>query len=210
MCQPMAFLVCKVNRPKFLPPPRSAPFCGTWISALPNARYSDVPAIGQGGTPGQGDRFPDLSYGHRCEGQIADALHLENRVSKGHRGGRTIPLHSDLYKALMELYTECGDEAQPERPIIFSERGLGLSATTGQLWFHRLYTSLGFTGCSSHSGWRTFIIRAARKVSEVGGSLRDEQQLAGHASLRMPQEYIEDDSDAKRKLSIFIYSKMTS
>ncbi len=42
------------------------------------------------------------------------------------------------------------------------------------MWFQRLYSDpergLGFQGCSSHSGRRTFITRAARKVSEAGGS----------------------------------------
>jgi integrase/recombinase XerD len=37
-------------------------------------------------------------------------------------------------------------------------------------------------------------------VVEAGGSLRDVQQLAGHASLSMTHRYIEGDSDAKRKL----------
>jgi hypothetical protein len=55
-------------------------------------------------------------------------------------------------------------------------------------------------GCSSHSGRRTFITRATRKVSQVGGSLRDVQELAGHTSLAMTQRYIEGDTNAKRKL----------
>ena len=59
---------------------------------------------------------------------------------------------------------------------------------------------LGMSDCSSHSGRRTFITRAARKVSEVGGSVRDVQQLVGHASLQTTQRYIEGDTDAKRKL----------
>ena len=53
---------------------------------------------------------------------------------------------------------------------------------------------------SSHSGRRTFITRAARKVSQVGGSLLDVQELAGHTSLAMTQRYIEGDTEAKRKL----------
>jgi integrase len=96
--------------------------------------------------------------------------------------------------------TATPDMATPERPILFSERGGGLSAATVRLWFHRLYTSLKMDGCSSHSGRRTFITRAARRVSQVGGSLRDVQELAGHTSLAMTQRYIEGDTEAKRKL----------
>jgi integrase/recombinase XerD len=59
-------------------------------------------------------------------------------------------------------------------------------------------------GCSSHAGRRTFIPRAARTVSQVGGSLRDVQDLAGHTSLAMTQRYIEGDTEAKRKLVALI------
>ena len=41
---------------------------------------------------------------------------------------------------------------------------------------------------------------AARKISEAGGSLRDVQQLAGHANLTTTQRYIEGDDLAKRKM----------
>src|SRR5262249_19690467 len=75
-----------------------------------------------------------------------------------------------------------------------------VSPATVCLWFHRLSTSLKMDGCSSHSGRRTFITRAARRVSQVGGSLRDVQELAGHTSLAMTQRYIEGDTEAKRKL----------
>jgi len=40
----------------------------------------------------------------------------------------------------------------------------------------------------------------ARKITEAGGSLRDVQQLAGHASLATTQAYIEGDTEAKRKV----------
>ncbi|HSX81060.1 MAG TPA: site-specific integrase, partial [Candidatus Saccharimonadia bacterium] len=108
-------------------------------------------------------------------GQVAEVMHVPNRASKGTTGGRTIPLHPDLQAALVTLQTARGDMATPDRPILFSERGGGLSPATVRLWFHRLYTSLKMDGCSSHSGRRTFITRAARRVSQVGGSLRDVQ-----------------------------------
>ncbi len=49
-------------------------------------------------------------------------------------------------------------------------------------------------------GRRTFITRAARKIVEAGGSLRDVQQLAGHAQLGTTQGYIEGSSEAKRRV----------
>jgi integrase/recombinase XerD len=137
-------------------------------------------------------------------GQIGEAIHLQNRASKGKTGGRTIPMHPDLHAALVTLQTRRADMVTPERPILFSERGGGLSPATVRLWFHRLYTSLKMDGCSSHSGRWTFITRAARKVSQVGGSLRDVQKLAGHTSLAMTQRDIEGDTEAKRKLVALI------
>ena len=135
-----------------------------------------------------------------AQGQVADALQLPNRASKGPTGGRTIPLYPDLQQALVALQTARSDMATAERPVLFSERGGGLSAATVRLWFHRLYTALQMDGCSSHSGRRTFITRAARCVSQVGGSLRDVQELAGHTSLAMTQRYIEGDTESTRKL----------
>jgi integrase/recombinase XerD len=69
-----------------------------------------------------------------------------------------------------------------------------------QFWFHRLYQSLGFAGASSHSGRRTFVTRCAKKIVEAGGSLRDVQELAGHASLATTQRYIQGDTAAKRRV----------
>jgi integrase len=68
------------------------------------------------------------------------------------------------------------------------------------VWFHRMFEKLGFDGCSSHSGRRTFITRAARAVHAAGGSLRDVQLLAGHRSIQTTQRYIDGDSDAQRRL----------
>jgi integrase/recombinase XerD len=67
-------------------------------------------------------------------------------------------------------------------------------------WFAAVYAELGLVGCSSHSGRRTFITRAARLVSQTGGSLRDVQELAGHSALTTTERYIEGDRAAQRKL----------
>jgi integrase len=86
-----------------------------------------------------------------------------------------------------------------DRPI-HSERDAGMSPGAVQVWFHRLYDGLGVHGASSHSGRRTFVTRCAKRIVEAGGSLRDVQELAGHASLATTQRYIQGDTDAKRKV----------
>jgi integrase/recombinase XerC len=139
-----------------------------------------------------------------AEGEIGDLIALQNRASKGKGGGRVIPMHSEIKAAFVALHRERGVRARPDWPVIHSERDRGLSAGAVAVWFHRVYRDLGMVGCSSHSGRRTFITRAARKISEVGGSLRDVQQLAGHASLQTTARYIEADTEAQRKLVMLI------
>jgi integrase len=127
-------------------------------------------------------------------------ISLPNSASKGKGGGRTIPLNSKLKEALASLYASRERNPVPHKPVIRSERGGRMSAGSITVWFHRLYNDLGLIGCSSHSGRRTFITRGARRVVEVGGSLRDIQQLAGHSSLGTTQRYIEGNNEAKQKL----------
>jgi integrase/recombinase XerC len=135
-------------------------------------------------------------------GDLGDAIHLPNIASKGGKagkGGRSIPIHPDLQAALASLLAKRTTFAGDDR-VIHSERGRGYGAKAIVVWFHRIFADLGLEGASSHSGRRTFITRAARKIAEAGGSLRDVQQLAGHTSLATTQRYIECDSEAKRKV----------
>ena len=76
-----------------------------------------------------------------------------------------------------------------------------MTANAVAAWFKDLYARrLGWTGYSSHSGRRTFATQAARKATTVGGSLKDVQDMLGHASLSTTQVYLEPSSEAKRKL----------
>lgn len=133
-------------------------------------------------------------------GGIADHIALPNRASKGKGGGRSIPMHSELQRALTSLKAVRGDCARPHLPVVYSERADGYSANAIAVWFRTRYAEIGIEGASSHSGRRTFITAAARKITEAGGSLRDVQQLAGHASLATTQAYIEGHAEAKRKV----------
>jgi integrase/recombinase XerD len=127
------------------------------------------------------------------QGDIARVIELQDSASKG-RSGRAIPLSDEVRQALIE-YRLTVPHAGPR--VICTERSLETSAQAIVNMFQRWYRHLGFVGCSSHSGRRTFITNAARKISTVGGSLKDVQELAGHANLRTTQRYIDANPEAQ-------------
>jgi integrase len=135
-----------------------------------------------------------------AEGQIAGAISLENKASKGKKGGRTIPMNGQLRRALLALQASESGKPRAEAPVIRSERGGKMSPGSIADWFGDLYRGIGMEGCSSHSGRRTFITRVARRISQVGGSLRDVQALAGHSSIATTQGYIDGEAEAQIKV----------
>ena len=132
-------------------------------------------------------------------GNIGTVIALEDRVAKK-KSGRVIPLHADLADALATLRNVTGENG----PVIRSERDTAMASLSIVNWFRIAYRAIGLTGCSSHSGRRTFVTRAARLVHKAGGSLRDVQLLAGHRSIQTTQRYIDGDTDAQRRLVALI------
>jgi integrase len=128
-------------------------------------------------------------------GSIGWSLSVYDAIAKK-RSGRRIPIHPQLRRALIELSQETGRFG----PIIRSERGGEMSPNSIVNWFVAMCAELGLEGCSSHSGRRSFITKAARKVAQTGGSLRDVQLLAGHRSIETTQRYIDGDTQAQRRL----------
>jgi integrase/recombinase XerD len=132
-------------------------------------------------------------------GNIGTVIALEDRIAKK-KSGRVIPLHSDLADWLATLRNMTGGNG----PVIRSERNIPLAPVSIVNWFAFAYRAIGLSGCSSHSGRRTFVTRAARLVHKAGGSLRDVQILAGHRSIQTTQRYIDGDTDAQRRLVALI------
>ena len=128
-------------------------------------------------------------------GRVDGTLSVADRIAK-RGGGRRIPVHPELRRALQAL----AQVGPLTGPVIRSRRGGHLQANSVVNWFVALYAEIGAEGCSSHSGRRTFITHAARNAHRAGASLRDVQLLAGHRSIEVTQSYIEGDSDAQRRL----------
>jgi integrase/recombinase XerD len=133
-----------------------------------------------------------------ADGQVCDVIRLTDGAAKGRTGG-IVPMARELRLALEAHRADRGG-APAEARVISTERSETTSAQVIINLFHGWYRCLGFDGCSSHSGRRTFITNAARNIGRVGGSLRDVQALARHASLSTTQRYIEISADAMRKV----------
>lgn len=131
------------------------------------------------------------------DGHISTTIAVSGAIAKNSRG-RVVPIHTELKAVLTGLRASQGRPTTG--PVVRSQRGGHMSAKSIVNWFAALYSKLGFDGCSSHSGRRTFITQSARLLAKVGGSLRDIQELAGHRALTTTERYIEGDREAQRKL----------
>src|SRR6204780_2782520 len=125
------------------------------------------------------------------QGRVSGTINVRDVIAKK-RGGRRIPMHPDLRCALERL----AQTREPVGPIIRSYRGSHLKANSVVNWFVVLFKELGYEGCSSHSGRRSFITVAARNIHRSGCSLRDVQLLAGHRSIETTERYIDGDRTA--------------
>ena len=136
------------------------------------------------------------------DGSVGDYLNLPNASSKGN-GGRVVPLNKDLKRNLVEMLEEHQTYKvfnPSTSSIVRTERSKSTTPQSIVNMFQRWYGRLGLIGCSSHSGRRTFITETSKKISTVGGSLRDVQMMVGHSSLQTTQRYIESDSESQKKV----------
>ncbi len=129
------------------------------------------------------------------DGRLGETIELHDKAAKK-GSGRSIPIHPVLRRAL----SRWAGQSDLGGYVVISERGGPMTPLSIVVWFNRAFQTIGLKGCSSHSGRRTFITRAARLVHKAGGSLRDVQLLAGHASIQTTQAYIDGDSDSQRRL----------
>ena len=133
---------------------------------------------------------------------IDDYINLPNSSSKG-KSGRIIPLHKSIRENLQLLLIEHKKYRSFDLNssfIVRTERSPFTSSQSVVNMFQSWYRKLGLLGCSSHSGRRTFITETSKKISLVGGSLRDIQMMVGHSSLQTTQRYIESDSESQMKV----------
>ncbi len=129
---------------------------------------------------------------------MTDALGYPSRtisVSKGlGKGGkaRDIPMHPLIRRSLEQFvrrYPEaefvCVNRRSQSEPLY------RLTTNALTIWFYKLYKNVRLSGCSSHSGRRTFATRLARDCGRHNASLREVQRLLGHERLETTEAYLE-------------------
>lgn len=140
-----------------------------------------------------------------ADGKVDGILSLSNSASKGKNGGRAMPIPPPLQRALRALHErekQVGRGKGDDYIITFQQHAMEPAARSNTVrWLFKFwFNQLGFKGASSHSGRRSFATKAAREIGRFGGSLRDVQQLLGHASLSTTQKYLDADPRAQAKL----------
>lgn len=129
------------------------------------------------------------------QGRVSGTLSVHDAIAKK-RAGRRIPMHLDLRRALESL----ARTTEPIGPVIRSYRNSYLDPKSIVNWFVALFKELGFEGCSSHSGRRSFITIGAQHPSFRLQPARDVQLLAGLRSIETTERYIDGGTLAQWRL----------
>jgi integrase/recombinase XerD len=136
-------------------------------------------------------------------GRVASEIFITRDVTKGAKRSNTkerrIPIEDYTRYVLQWLFDNSKKGTEfviyplevhhtGPRPSISSER---VQPNTIAQYIRRVYDYIGFVGCSSHTGRRTFGTTLARKANSVGASIVDVQQLLGHANLQSTIPYLD-------------------
>lgn len=151
-------------------------------------------------------------------GKLMDVIHITSDVGK-RSVERTIPMDTELHRVLRELRRERPDDEyvfyavhNNQTPMVTTVDARGkrvrkidpkfkpgkVSPNAVVQFFKRLYSDVGYKGCTSHSGRRTFITARARMANLEDCSIEDVKLLAGHKRLDTTSAYIEPSSQQRK------------
>lgn len=130
----------------------------------------------------------DLTAMTDAQERIGKFIHIFNNVGKKRRE-RDIPMHADVREALARFRKKYPHASGPAVSHKDGKTRLGAPTLTTYIW--NIFSAAGFSGCSSHSGRRTFGTKLARNANKYHRSLKDVQKLLGHARLETTEAYIE-------------------
>lgn len=134
-----------------------------------------------------------------AQGNISDTVRITTDLGKWGKYGE-VPIPPDVKAALEHLRAVF--KGNPPKYVFYRLDGdldQPLTPNAVVKWFGRFYELIGFQGCTSHSGRRTFGTRAARKAALHECSIADVSKLLRHSSLTATLPYLEH-SEGQRSL----------
>ena len=133
-----------------------------------------------------------------ASGAVSDCVVIRPETAK-YGSGTKLPIPGNVKKALEDLLvweTKNHKVPAPTQPLFRSQRGF-MKRQSMVMWFRKIYADAGAKGCSSHSGRRYALTKMARQISLAGGSIRDIQAIARHASLQTTERYLSLSPEAQ-------------
>lgn len=128
-------------------------------------------------------------------GDLLDAgswINLGHHITKGNKPDTRVLMHPELHAALLDLRQSSSNQVW----LMYAPQGATgvMTPANVTVYLHQLYKKLGYIGCSSHTGRRSFITELARVCNTHGCSIKDVQELARHSDIRTTEAYIEPSS----------------
>ena len=130
-----------------------------------------------------------------AEGVILEQVTLQPHQTKG-RTARIVFLPAKLRECIASYIK---DQSLGQW-LFSSQKHEKFNANTLQATLTAIYKNAGFSGCTSHTGRRSFLT----KLASQGVSVRVLQELAGHKNLATTQRYIDVNDDMKRSALMLI------
>lgn len=118
------------------------------------------------------------------DGQINDSFYITPEQSKN--DGRHVYLTNKVVRKALTDYIDWRQDKTSSK-LFWTQKGGCFTPKSLQMWFDRLYKKAGFTGCSSHSGRRTF----ATNLISKGYDIKSVSVLMGHKSIQHTSRYIQ-------------------
>lgn len=137
--------------------------------------------------------------------KLKEEILLTREMTKGSKQRTVFLTNPKVISALTEYLSErkeTDEHFDSEAPLFRSQKNLRFTPQTLSMLFRKMYDAVGLTGCSSHSGRRTF----ATSLLNSGINIRNVQTLLGHSSITTTSIYLETNpkmlGDISRNLRI--------
>ena len=134
------------------------------------------------------------------DGSIKDEVLLTREMTKGAKL-RSVFLTNPKVRAVLKEYLDYRKETdeffEPDAPLFKSQKNIRFIPQTLSMVFRKMYDNVGLSGCSSHSGRRTF----ATSLLNQGINIRNVQTLLGHSSITTTSIYIDTNPKTLGEIS---------